>query len=132
MYFANNDIRVVQIALVDYLIHEKPVQNTIIENLDNPLLYQYVLKAGSTFQGTVIADEPDKVLSTKVNRVFAKKGKGVELLKKRRDGGLVKYTDTPKNMFVWNGDVSEIENFKDLIDIQWYYDLTMKNLERWR
>lgn len=82
MYFANNDIRVVQIALVDYLIHEKPVQNTIIENLDNPLLYQYVLKAGSTFQGTVIADEPDKVLSTKVNRVFAKKGKGVELLKK--------------------------------------------------
>lgn len=132
LYFANNDIRVVQIALVDYLIHEKPVQNTIIENLDNPLLYQYVLKAGSTFQGTVIADEPDKVLSTKVNRVFAKKGKGVELLKKRRDGGLVKYTDTPKNMFVWNGDVSEIENFKDLIDIQWYYDLTMKNLERWR
>lgn len=56
----------------------------------------------------------------------------MELLKKRRDGGLVKYTDTPKNMFVWNGDVSEIENFKDLIDIQWYYDLTMKNLERWR
>ena len=131
-YFANNDIRIVQKALVDYLLYDIAVQDTIVCNLDNPLLYQYVLQAGGTFEGTVKACGPDEVLDTRVNRVFATKKDGVELLRKRVDGGLVKYPDAPDEMFLWNGDVKDIPNFKEMIDIQWYYDLTMKNLKRWQ
>lgn len=130
-FFANNDIRITHIALVDYLIHGKPVQDTLIENVDKPILYQYVLQAGSTYQGVVMYDQPDKLLNTKINRVFATDDGG-QIVKKREDGGLVKFADTPDKMYVYNGDLEEFEEFKEIIDLQWYYDLTIKNLKRWQ
>ncbi len=134
-YFANNDIRITHIALVDYLVHGKPVQNTILENMDNPLLYQYILQAGSTYKGVVQKDKPDDLLDTKINRVFASKP-GVanigELHKKRKDDGLAKFPDTPSSMYLFNGDLKDLKHFDKIVDKQWYYDLTMKNLKRWQ
>lgn len=130
-FFKNNDIGITHKALVDYLVYGKPVQDTIIENLDNPRLFQYILQAGSTYKGVVTRDEPDKLLDTKVNRVFATK-KGIEILKKRADDGLVKFADTPNEMYLYNGKLDDFEDFKKVVDMQWYYDLTMKNLQRWR
>ena len=129
-YFKNNDIRITHKALVDYLVYNKPVQDTIIENLDKPIMYQYILQAGSTYKGVVTRDEPDKLLNTKINRVFATK-KGIEILKKRTDDGLVKFADTPSEMYLYNGELDDFKDFKKIVDIQWYYDLTMKNLKRW-
>lgn len=131
-YFANNDIRITQIALVDYLVKGIPVQETLLKNLDNPLLYQYILKAGGTYKGVVLADNPEQLLSTTTNRVFASKEKGVEILKKRQDGGVVKFADAPENMMIWNEDVKDLQDFEKKIDLQWYYDLTMKNLQNWK
>ena len=130
-FFKNNDIGITHKALVDYLVCDKPVQDTILENLDKPRMFQYILKAGNTYKGVVTRDEPDKLLDTKVNRVFATK-KGVEILKKRADDGLVKFADTPTEMYLYNGELDKFENFKEIVDIQWYYDLTVKNLQRWR
>lgn len=130
-YFANNDIRITHIALVDYLIHGKPIQDTLRENLDKPELFQYILRAGRTYQGVVTAQESDRLLETRVNRVFAKKTGGIEILKKRQDGGLVKFADAPERMLLWNEDVSDLKNFRDVVDLQWYYDLILKNLKRW-
>lgn len=129
-YFANNDIRITHIALVDYLVYGKSVEKTILENLDKPLLFQYILKAGNTYQGVVNRDKPDELLNTKINRVFASH-KGMQILKKRQDGGLVKFADTPNEMYLWNDDLKNLKNFKEIIDKQWYYNLTMKNLKRW-
>lgn len=131
-FFSNNDIRIVQIALVDYLTKDVPIQETIVKNLDKPLLFQYILKAGSTYKGVVYKHDPEKILSTTTNRIFAAKSDGVEILKKRQDGGLVKFADAPEKMFLWNGDVSEIPNFEKIIDKQWYYDLTMQKLKAWQ
>lgn len=130
-YFNNNDIRIVDIALVDYIVNKTPIDTTIINNLNNPILYQYILQAGSTYKGTV--DQNDKEYQ-KVNRAFAIKDNGVTLFKKRQDDGLVKFADTPKNMWIYNGDIEDIDinEFKQKIDLQWYYDLTRKRLERWR
>ena len=130
-YFANNDIRITHIALVDNLLYGKPVQDTIKENLDKPILFQYVLQAGSTYQGVVRSIEPEKLLSTKINRVFATK-QGGEIVKKRVDGGVVKFADAPNKMAIWNLDLEYLDNFEESVDIQWYYDLVMKNLERWQ
>lgn len=129
-YFANNDIRITHIALVDKLVYGKSVAETIIENLDNPLLYQYILQAGSTYKGVVMSNHPDKLLNTKINRIFACKD-GIEILKKRQDDGLVKFADAPSQMYLYNGDLSEFKDFKRIVDKQWYVDLVNKNLKRW-
>ena len=131
-YFANNDIRIVQIALVNHVLYGKDVAETIMENLHDPVLYQYILHPGHTYRGVVNSHDSDNILPTKTNRVFATKKQGLEIVKKRMDGGLVKFADAPDNMFLWNKDVKDLTNFKDIIDLQWYYDLTMKNLEKWR
>ena len=130
-YFANNDIRITHIALVEYLINGTPVQDTIKKHINEPLLFQYILNPGGTYKGVVMADEPNTILDTKVNRVFAVK-EGVEILKKRQDDGLVKFADAPANMMVWNKNVDDLKNFDLIVDMQWYYDLVMKNLERWQ
>nr|DAH03952.1 MAG TPA: DNA polymerase [Caudoviricetes sp.] len=129
-YFANNDIRITHIALVDKLVYGKSVAESIVENLDNPLLYQYILQAGSTYKGVVMSKHPDKLLNTKINRVFACKN-GIEILKKRQDDGLVKFADAPSHMYLYNGDLSEFKDFKRIVDKQWYVDLVNKNLKRW-
>lgn len=130
-FFANNDIRITHIALVDYLVYGKRIDETLTENIDNPLLFQYILQAGGTYKGVVRADEPDNLLSTKINRIFACKDDGIEILKKRQDDGLVKFADTPKSMYLYNDDLKDFYNFKDVVDLQWYYDLIQKNLKRW-
>lgn len=130
-FFANNDIRITHIALVDYLVYGKRIDETLTENIDNPLLFQYILQAGGTYKGVVKADEPDNLLSTKINRVFACKCDGIEILKKRQDDGLVKFADTPKSMYLYNDDLKDFDNFKDIVDLQWYYNLIQKNLKRW-
>lgn len=133
-YFANNDIRITHIALVDYLVYSKPVRKTILENLDKPHLFQYVLQAGSTYKGVVNKDEPEKLIDTKINRIFAvKEGfkDKVQLQKKRKDDGLARFPDAPSNMYLFNDDLDKLDNFKELVDKQWYYDLILKNLKRW-
>lgn len=129
-FFKNNDIGITHKALVDYLVYDKPVQDTILENLDKPRMFQYILQAGSTYKGVVTRDEPDKLLGTKVNRVFAAK-KGIEILKKRADDGLVKFADAPSEMYLYNGELDDFKDLRKIVDMQWYYDLTMKNLQMW-
>jgi len=131
-YFANNDIRITHIALVDYLVNGIPVYESVTKHLDEPILYQYILQAGSTYKGVVKADSPDVLLDTKINRVFACKGEGIEIVKKRQDDGLVKFADAPDRMYLYNGDLDDFKEFKDIVDIQWYYDLIIKNLKRWQ
>lgn len=134
-FFKNNDIRIVQMCLVDYLLYGKEPWKTIEENVNNPLLFQYVLKAGNTYQGVVSIDDngTETELDTKVNRVFAanEKAKHVRIEKKRKDGGRVRFADTPERMFVWNKDVKELGDFKDIVDIQFYYDLAVKKIKQW-
>lgn len=131
-YFANNDIRITHIALVDYLVNGISVYESVTKHLDEPILYQYILQAGSTYKGVVKADSPDVLLDTKINRVFACKNEGIEIVKKRQDDGLVKFADAPDRMYLYNGDLDEFKDFKDIVDIQWYYDLIIKNLKRWQ
>jgi hypothetical protein len=128
-YFKNNNARILDIALVNHLIYGIDMIDTLRENLDKPHLYQYILKAGATYKG--VATENGELLPTKVNRVFASKKKGFCLYKMRHDNGLVKFADAPINMHLHNNDCNEIENFKNIVDINHYYDILRKRLERW-
>lgn len=127
--FKNNNARILDIALVDHLVHGKDVLETLLENRDRPHLYQYILKAGHTYQGTSM--ETGELLHTKVNRVFATKKEGFCLYKKRHDDGLVRFADAPLNMYLWNNDCSKLNNFEKIVDVDHYYQLVIKRLERW-
>jgi hypothetical protein len=126
--FKNNSARIMDIAIVDHLLHGKSVIDTLIEHLDKPHLYQYIIKAGHTYEGVFDANGNEY---NKVNRVFpAKKGE-LCLYKKRPDGGLVRFPDLPERMLVWNKDCSEIERFEKQIDLNHYMTVINKKLERW-
>lgn len=127
-FFKNNNARILDIALVEHLVNGRDIFEVIYENLDKPHLFQYILKAGHTYLGTF--DEQGKEYN-KVNRVFASKKSGFCLYKKRFDEGLVRFADAPNNMFVWNNDCNEISNFKEIIDLNHYYQLILKRIERW-
>jgi hypothetical protein len=127
-FFKNNNARILDIALVEFLIHGVDPFTTILNNLDNSRLFQYVLKAGNTYKGTF--DESGKQYN-KVNRVFAAKQGEFCLYKRRFDDGLVKFADAPTKQFLWNNDCSELENFKSIVDINHYYSIVQKRLERW-
>lgn len=127
-FFKNNNSRILDIALVEYLIHGVDPLTTILNNLGNARLFQYVLKAGNTYKGTF--DQSGNQYN-KVNRVFASKQQGFCLFKRRFDDGLVRFADAPTNQFLFNDDCSKIVDFKNIVDINHYYSIVQKRLERW-
>ena len=130
-FFSNNNARIIHKALVDNLLFDIPVSKTVREHLDDPALYQYILKAGRTYLGVVDGDGNEY---QNVNRIFATKSDtGVRLFKKRADGGLVNFPDMPDNMLVWNGEVSDLApTFKEVVNVSHYCKVTEKKLEGWR
>jgi hypothetical protein len=122
-----NVTRICDIAIVDYLLYDKDIIETLVENLDKPHLYQYVLQAGGTYDGTYDDDLNDY---QKVNRVFATKTGNLCLYKKKGDS-LNKFPNAPSKMFIWNGETKDIENFGKIVDLNHYYDLIKTKLERW-
>lgn len=126
--FKNNSNRIVDIAIAEKLLHDVEPLDTILQNLDKPKLFQQVLQAGSTYKGTYDR-EGNKY--QKVNRVFPVKRNGVQLYKKRVDDGMVMFPDAPEQMLVWNDNVENMEDFRSKVDINYYYQLINKKLERW-
>ncbi|WP_300558491.1 hypothetical protein [Companilactobacillus sp.] len=126
--FRTNSTRIVDIAVVNKLLYSEDVIDTLTDNLNKPYLYQYILQAGNTFKGTF--DETGNQYQ-KINRVFATKQNGIKLYKKRQDNGMVKFPDAPEEMFIWNDDTSKLKNFPAVVDLNFYYQLINKILERW-
>lgn len=131
-YFSNNSARVIQIALVEHLVSGKAVLTVLNELTDDPLLWQYILKAGSTFEGV---QNKEGEWQNKVNRVFAcvdsPNVPHTKLYKIRRDGGQVNFPDVPELMYIWNDDLRELKNFRSIIDIEYYYHLVLEKLKGW-
>lgn len=127
--FKNNNTRIVDIAIVDYLVNGKDVLDTLMEHTDQPHLYQYVLKAGGTYDGT--CNQDGELLNTKVNRVFAGRESGLTLYKKRPDGGLVRFADAPSDMLLWNDDCDDLVDFEKKVDLNFYYQLIKHKLKSW-
>lgn len=126
--FKNNNARILDIAVVDKLVYGKDVLDTLLDHLDQPHLYQYILQAGRTYQGTFDQDDNEH---ERVNRVFASKEEGFCLFKKRQDGGMVRFADAPMKMFLWNEECDDLQNFERIVDLNHYYQIINKRLERW-
>lgn len=129
-FFSNNSTRIVQIAMVDNLVYSTDIFDTFEKYIDQPVLWQYILKAGRTFKGVQNASGE---WQNNVNRVFAAaEGQPyTKLYKVRQDDGLVNFPDVPERMFIWNDDVKELKNFEKIIDQEYYYNLVKEKLKGW-
>ncbi|HHB0470066.1 TPA: hypothetical protein ACONN7_002594 [Staphylococcus aureus] len=128
-WFKANTARIIDIAITDYLLFKKDPKQTLIENLDNPILYQYILQASRKFAGTF--DQHDKEYQ-RINRIFPAKKESVTLVKRRLDGGVTKFPNTPQNMWVFNDDLEnlDIEDFKNNIDLNHYLEIIIDKLTK--
>ena len=126
--FKNNNARILDICLVEHLVHGADIYQTLLDNVKNPHLFQYILKAGSTYKGSF--DVHGKQYNN-VNRVFASKREGFCLYKCRHDDGLVRFADAPLNMYLHNQDCNDVSDFQRIVDLNHYYQLVIKRLERW-
>ena len=138
LYFKNNNARVVQIVMVEKLLHpEKDVLDLLLSHTNDHHLWQFVLKAGSTFVGT--QDKAGHYLQ-KVNRIFAaapaqyRTLPATKLYKVKMVNGIeaqINYPDVPEEMILWNDDVDKLPDFEKNVGIQFYYDLVNKKLKGW-
>ncbi|WP_373758282.1 hypothetical protein [Jeotgalibaca porci] len=132
--FRNNSARIVDIAIAEKVLNGVDVIDTILNNLDKPHLFQFVIKAGRTFKGT-FDDNGNQYQH--INRVFAAKGEGLHLFKQRLDGGMVKFPNAPDEMLLYNNaiyddnDKNLFKDFENKIDKNFYYKLINTALERW-
>lgn len=128
-WFKANTARIIDIAITDYLLFKKDPKKTLTDNLNDPILYQYILQSSRKFAGTFDQYENEY---QRINRIFPTKKESVTLFKRRLDGGITKFPNTPQNMWVFNDDLEKIdlEEFRKNIDLNHYLEIIIDKLTK--
>lgn len=121
-------LAVVDKALVEYLIHDTPIEQYIAQNND-PLDYQIISKVGKTYDKVFFRNTDGDVVTNKVNRSFAGFDEGV-LLKQKIGKNPERIANHPSKSFVYNGYVDELD--MNRIDKQWYVDMVYNRLYQYK
>ena len=122
----NYDLPIVNKALVDYMMNDVPVEETI-NSCDTIKEFQKIVKVSSNYEG---AWHNGEYLTDKTFRVFASKDKNDTYLGKYKAKGatIEKFGNTPEHCFIMNEDVNGVKVTKKL-DKKWYIGLAVKRLE---
>ena len=122
----NYDLPIINKALVDYMMNNIPVQETI-NDCDMIKEFQKIVKVSSNYEGGWHNGEN---LVDKTFRVFASKDQNDTYLGKYKYQGatIEKFANTPEHCFIMNESVNGVKVSKKL-DKQWYIDLALKRLE---
>lgn len=128
----DNDMPILNKALVEYLVNKIPVEQTINE-CDDLIMFQKIVKVSSKYKLGAVgyrSDKPHKILSDKTFRVFASTDNNDGYIGKMKDynATLEKFANTPDHMFILNGDVNGVK-VPDRLDKQYYIDLAKKRLK---
>lgn len=122
----DNDLPIVNKALMEYFINNVPVENTI-NYCDDLIMYQKIVKASSKYK---YALHGDKIVNEKILRVFASRSRrdpGVYKVKKDKDTP-DKLAGTPDRCFIDNSDIAGVKAPRKL-DKQWYIDVANKRIK---
>lgn len=120
----DNDLPIVNKALMEYFINGVPVEVTINE-AKYLIDFQKVVKVSSKYK---YALHGDKKLNEKILRVFASKNysdKGVYKINSK--GKPEKIAGTPEHCFIENGDVNG-KRISRKLDRSWYIDVAKKRI----
>lgn len=146
------DLPIVNEALVNYFVHETPLEETInkctelhkfqkIVKLTSA--YKYAMKDCTFSKKKVLNeltgkmntktswDENGEILQDKTFRVFASLDENDGgIFKRKEDKNPEKFANTPEKCFIDNGDVREKET-PDKLDRQFYIDLAQKRVNQY-
>ena len=123
----NNDLTIVQIALVERLLHDVPVEKTINE-CQKIHYFQQIAKFGSSYASAFHEVNGERVPVQKVNRVYAAKDDRFGTVKKVRPNGKVeKIASLPDHCIIDNENRLTV----DQIDKQFYIDLANKRVNQY-
>ena len=123
----NNDLTIVQIALVERLLHDVPVEKTIRE-CQNIHYFQQIAKFGSSYASAFHEVDGERVPVQKVNRVYAAKNPRFGTVKKVRPNGKVeKIASLPDHCIIDNENRLTV----DQIDKQFYIDLANERVNQY-
>jgi len=123
----NNDLTIVQMALVERLLHDVPVEKTINE-CQNIHYFQQIAKFGSSYASAFHEVNGERVPVQKVNRVYAAKDDRFGTVKKVRPNGKVeKIASLPDHCVIDNENRLTV----DQIDKQFYIDLANERVNQY-
>jgi hypothetical protein len=121
----DNDLPIVNKALVDCMVNGIPVEKTINE-CDDLMEFQKIVKVSSKYQ---CGWYKGQMLTDKTFRVFASKIKFDSFIGKVKNGKIEKFANTPDHCFIWNDYVNGLK-VPDFLDRQYYIDMAKKRLEQ--
>lgn len=121
------DLPIVNKAMIEYMVHNAPIDKTINE-CNDLIMFQKIVKLSGKFKHSV---HNGKILSEKCFRVFASlRDSDTYIGKQKTDGATIeKFANTPDHCFIVNENVKDMKITENL-DKQWYVDLTKKRLEQ--
>ena len=124
-YKLDNDMPILNKALVDYIAYNIPIEVTINE-CNELIQFQKIVKVSSKYLAGVYNGV---VQSDRTFRVFASTDENDGYIGKIKAVGATveKFANTPDNCFILNGDVNGV-TIPSRLNKQWYIDLAKKRL----
>lgn len=126
----DNDLPIINTALVDYMLKGVPVEKTINDS-NNLIDFQKICKLTNKFDGV---RHNNKNYANKCYRIFASHdGKDGIVYKIKHNNGreqLFKFANTSDRSFIENGDITNAKVPLKL-DRQWYIDLASERLKQY-
>ena len=127
----DNDMPILNKALVNYMAYGIPVEKTINE-CEDIIQFQKIVRVSSKYKvgGIGYRDgRATELLTDRTFRVFASTDPEDGYIGKMKDynSTLEKFANTPDHMFILNGDIKDVK-IPSRIDKQYYIDLAKKRL----
>lgn len=119
------DLPIVNRAMIDFMVHDIPVEKTIGE-CQELKMFQKIVKLSGKFKCAIHNNE---ILNEKCFRVFASLDKSDSYIGKQKEGNktIEKFANTPEHCFIANTDVNKTK-VPNILDKNWYIDITNERL----
>lgn len=126
----DNDLPIINKAMVDFMVHRTPVEKTI-NDCDDLIMFQKVVKLSRKFD---YVEHNRQRYSYKCYRVFASKSlDDGQILKCKINSNADKkdkFANTPDKCFIDNSNING-KKIPSNLDKQWYIDLTKRRLRQY-
>ncbi|MDY5929889.1 MAG: hypothetical protein SPJ27_07635 [Candidatus Onthovivens sp.] len=119
------DLPIVNKAMIDYLVNDIPVEQTI-NNCNNLLMFQKIVKLSSNYDYVM---HNNRRYSWKCYRVFASKDEKDTSIYKGKNSKCDKFANTPENCFIDNDNINN-KIVPAKLDKDWYIELTKERLKQ--
>lgn len=120
------DLPIINKALVDYMVHDVPVEQTI-NDCNDLKEFQLVTKISNKYTHIL---HGDKYIKEKCIRIFASKDEKDDGVVKihATTGRPAKISNSPEHCFIYNDEVNGVK-IPEKLDKAWYIDLAQKRLK---